>query len=121
MKHNWLASLEKRYQQGIDYSFEENQPRHYEYLSWLDGDKPPLETFETYAQEDTDASILQIVREMRNVKISLTDWRFRSDLTPSQAWIDYCQALRDLTNDNTNWSTNGNGDVTINWPSEPEE
>jgi hypothetical protein len=25
-----------------------------------------------------------------------TDWRFRSDLSPSQEWIDYCQALRDI-------------------------
>lgn len=37
------------------------------------------------------------VRAERNAKLSETDWRFRSDLRPSQAWIDYCQALRDIT------------------------
>ena len=36
------------------------------------------------------------VRAMRDDKLKATDWRFRSDLTPSQEWKDYCQALRDL-------------------------
>lgn len=38
------------------------------------------------------------VRADRNSRLSATDWRFRSDMTPSQAWIDYCQALRDVPN-----------------------
>jgi hypothetical protein len=37
------------------------------------------------------------VRAERNAKLSVTDWRFRSDMNPSQAWKDYCQALRDIT------------------------
>ena len=38
------------------------------------------------------------VRAERSAKLSETDWRFRSDMTPSQAWKDYCQALRDVPN-----------------------
>lgn len=37
------------------------------------------------------------VRASRATKLAETDWRFRSDMTPSQGWIDYCQALRDVT------------------------
>ena len=37
------------------------------------------------------------VRYERNRLLAETDWRFRSDMNPSQAWIDYCQALRDIT------------------------
>ena len=37
------------------------------------------------------------VRQQRDAKLTETDWRFRSDMTPSQGWIDYCQALRDVT------------------------
>jgi len=37
------------------------------------------------------------VRQQRDSKLAETDWRFRSDLTQSQAWINYCQALRDIT------------------------
>jgi hypothetical protein len=36
------------------------------------------------------------MRQKRDALLSKTDWRFRSDMTPSQAWIDYCQALRDI-------------------------
>ena len=36
------------------------------------------------------------VRSERNDKLAETDWRFRSDMTPSQAWIDYCVALRNV-------------------------
>jgi hypothetical protein len=36
------------------------------------------------------------IRNERNRLLAETDWRFRSDMNPSQAWIDYCQALRDL-------------------------
>lgn len=36
------------------------------------------------------------VRAERDRLLAETDWRFRSDLTPSQEWKDYCQALRDL-------------------------
>ena len=120
MKYNWYSSLEKRYTAGVDYSFEEGQPKHYEYLTWINGDKPSMDTFESYAQEDTDASVLEIVREQRNSKLALTDWRFRSDLTPNQAWIDYSQALRDLPSDSNSWTVNANGDVNITWPTKPE-
>ena len=36
------------------------------------------------------------IRMQRDALLAETDWRFRSDLTPSQEWIDYCQALRDI-------------------------
>lgn len=36
------------------------------------------------------------MRATRNKLLADTDWRFRSDMNPSQEWIDYCQALRDL-------------------------
>lgn len=38
------------------------------------------------------------VRNKRDSLLANTDWRFRSDQNPSHEWIDYCQALRDITN-----------------------
>lgn len=59
-----------------------------------------------------DASQAASIRADRNRRLSETDWRFRSDMTPSQAWIDYCQALRDVPSQaGFPW------DVT--WPVEP--
>ena len=60
-----------------------------------------------------DAEQATNVRNERNRKLTETDWRFRSDLTPSPAWIDYCQALRDVpAQEGFPW------DVT--WPTQPE-
>ena len=36
------------------------------------------------------------VRLARNKELEQSDWRFVSDRTPSQEWIDYRQFLRDL-------------------------
>jgi hypothetical protein len=53
------------------------------------------------------------VRDSRNGKLAKTDWRFRSDMTPTQQWIDYCQALRDVTaQSGFPWS--------VTWPTQPE-
>jgi hypothetical protein len=60
-----------------------------------------------------DAEQAKSVRQTRDDKLTETDWRFRSDMTPSQAWKDYCQALRDVpTQEGFPW--------TIVWPTQPE-
>lgn len=53
------------------------------------------------------------VRNERNRLLSETDWRFRSDMVPSQGWIAYCQALRDIPSQaGFPWD--------VQWPSKPE-
>jgi len=59
-----------------------------------------------------DAEQARNVRITRDQKLASTDWRFRSDMTPSQEWIDYCQALRDVpSQEGFPWN--------ITWPVEP--
>jgi hypothetical protein len=59
-----------------------------------------------------DAEQAKSVRQTRDDKLSETDWRFRSDMTPSQEWKDYCQALRDVPlQSGFPW--------TITWPDAP--
>ena len=59
-----------------------------------------------------DAEQATSVRASRDAKLAETDWRFRSDLSPSQEWKTYCQALRDVTIQvGFPW--------TINWPAQP--
>jgi len=72
----------------------------------------------TAAQNETnykavkDAEQAKNIRQTRDAKLSETDWRFRSDMTPSQAWKDYCQALRDIPSQSGfPW--------TITWPDAP--
>jgi hypothetical protein len=59
-----------------------------------------------------DAEQAKSVRTTRDTKLSETDWRFRSDMTPSQAWKDYCQALRDVP-------SQAGFPWTIEWPEAP--
>jgi len=59
-----------------------------------------------------DAEQAKSVRASRDTKLSETDWRFRSDMTPSQAWKDYCQALRDVP-------SQAGFPWTIEWPDAP--
>ena len=62
------------------------------------------------AQKDAEQS--KNVRATRDQKLASTDWRFRSDMTPSQEWKDYCQALRDVpSQEGFPWD--------ITWPVEP--
>ena len=59
-----------------------------------------------------DAEQAKSVRQTRDTKLAETDWRFRSDMTPSQEWKDYCQTLRDVPNQaGFPW--------TIEWPDVP--
>ena len=84
---------------------------------------------ENKQQELQNAEPLRELREERNRRIALTDWRFRSDLSPSQEWIDYSQALRDLP---ANYSPTFDivtedgyplvkEDNTTPWPEEPTD
>ena len=59
-----------------------------------------------------DAEQAKSVRASRDTKLSETDWRFRSDMTPSQEWKDYCQALRDVP-------SQAGFPWTITWPEQP--
>ncbi len=73
------------------------------------------EIAEANANIPTDAEILaqkwEGVRIERNYKLSQTDWRAGSDLTLSDAWKTYRQALRDVP-------TQSDPD-NITWPTEP--
>lgn len=52
------------------------------------------------------------IRNVRDELLMETDWRFRSDMNPSQEWIDYCQALRDIT-------AQPGFPYDITWPTKP--
>ena len=73
------------------------------------------EIAEWTASQPTDAEILaqkwEGVRGERNMRLSVTDWRASSDLTLSDEWKTYRQALRDVP-------TQSDPD-NITWPTEP--
>ena len=70
-------------------------------------------------KEIEDIEAIRLLREERNKRLVETDWRFRVDMTPSQEWKDYCEALRDLPS--TASPKIENEKLTnVTWPTEPE-
>ena len=73
------------------------------------------------SDSDIDAKIAELdvseplaeLRAERNAKLAETDWMANSDVTMSDAWRTYRQALRDITDSATSLD-----DVT--WPTKPE-
>ena len=95
----------------------------YSGLEWLDsGQTKPTETeINNKITELDDAEAMNLLREERNRRIALTDWRASSDLTLASAWSTYRQALRDLpASASPKLDSNYNLDLTsVTWPTEP--
>ena len=59
---------------------------------------------------ETNAAYAADVRAERNAKLAATDWRASQDVTMSDEWRDYRQALRDVPSQLPG---------AITWPTEP--
>ena len=95
----------------------------YSGLEWLDSSQTkPTETEVTNKITALDsAEPMKLLREERDKRIALTDWRASSDLTITDAWKTYRQALRDLpASASPKLDSNYELDLTsVTWPTEP--
>ena len=95
----------------------------YSGLNWLDsGTTKPTETeINNKIVELDNAEPMKLLREERDRRIALTDWRAGSDLTLASAWSTYRQALRDLpASASPKLDSNYNLDLTsVTWPTKP--
>ena len=95
----------------------------YSDLEWLDsGQTKPTETEITnkIASLDT-AEPMKLLRVERDKRLASCDWRASSDLTISDGWKTYRQALRDLpASASPKLNSIYNLDLTsVTWPSSP--
>ena len=96
---------------------------NYSGLEWLDSSQTkPTET-EIYSKisELDNAEAMRLLRIERDTRIAKTDWRASSDLTLSDVWKTYRQALRDLPASATpKLGSDYELDLTsVTWPTEP--
>ena len=95
----------------------------YSGLEWMDSSQTqPTETeVNSKISELDNAEAMRLLREERDRRITLTDWRASSDLTLADAWKTYRQALRDLPASATpKLNSNYELDLTsVTWPTEP--
>ena len=100
-------------QRGEDYSG----------LEWLDSvhTKPTETEINDKISELDAAESMRLLRLERNLRLAETDWRASSDLTLSDAWKTYRQALRDLpASASPSLDSNNELDLTsVTWPTEP--
>ena len=94
----------------------------YSGLTWLSSEQQPTKTEIADKIAELDAAEpMRLLRIERNKKIALTDWRVLPDQTPSDDWINYRQALRDLpASASPKLDSNYNLDFSsFTWPTEP--
>ena len=97
----------------------------YSGLIWYDSEqtKPTETEINSKISELDREEPMKLLREERDRRIALTDWRASSDLTLSNAWKSYRQELRDLPASATpklNPESEYELDLTsIKWPTEP--
>ena len=95
----------------------------YSGLEWLDSKQTqPTETEVNSKISELDiAEAMRLLRVERDIRIAKTDWRASSDLTLSDAWKTYRQALRDLPASATpKLNSQYELDLTsVTWPTEP--
>ena len=96
---------------------------NYSGLEWLDSSqtKPTETEVNSKISELDNAEAMRLLREERDKRIAKTDWRASSDLTLTDAWKTYRQALRDLPASATpKLNSFYELDLTsVTWPTEP--
>ena len=97
--------------------------KEYSGLEWQDSSqtKPTETEVNSKISELDNAEAMRLLRIERDVRIAKTDWRASSDLTLSDAWKTYRQALRDLpASASPKLDSNYELDLTsVTWPTEP--
>ena len=94
----------------------------YSGLEWLDSSqtKPTETEVNSKISELDNAEPMRLLRIERDTRIAKTDWRASSDLTLSDAWKTYRQALRDITTQTPKLGSDYELDLTsVTWPTEP--
>ena len=104
---------------GADYIL---RGEDYSGLEWLDSSqtKPTETEISNKISELDSVEAMRLLRLERNARIAETDWRASSDLTISDAWKNYRQALRDLpASASPSLDSNYELDLTsVTWPTE---
>ena len=95
----------------------------YSGLEWMDSSqtKPTETEINSKIASLDSAEAMRLLRIERDTRIAKTDWRASSDLTLSNAWKTYRQALRDLPASATpKLNSEYELDLTsVTWPTEP--
>ena len=94
----------------------------YSGLTWLESDTAPTESeIDTEVTRLNNAEPMRLLRIERDRLLTACDWRASSDLTLTDNWKTYRQALRDLpASASPKLDSDGDLDMTsVTFPTEP--
>ena len=94
----------------------------YANLKWYSSDTKPTESeIDAEVTRLNNEEPMRLLRVERDARLTACDWRASSDLTISDAWKTYRQALRDLpASASPSLDSYGYLDMTsVTWPTEP--
>ena len=93
-----------------------------EITAWYDSRaQPSEEQIQAKIAELTAAEPMRMLRVERDQLITITDWWVLPDRTPTQAQLDYRQALRDLPSHSPNAALDEQGNlINVTWPEMPQ-
>ena len=103
---------------GSQWSITGNQ---YSGITWVSGTKPTEAEVGAKIIDLDTSDPMRLLRIERDKRLAACDWRASSDLTISNAWKTYRQALRDLPASATpKLDSRYELDLTsVTWPTEP--
>ena len=83
--------------------------------------KPTEKEINDKVTELNNGEPMKLLREERNKRLAETDWMANSDVTMTDAWKTYRQALRDLPESSTPKlnSIDGLDMTSVTWPTKP--
>ena len=113
-KHDALNSLKPNQFSWIGFE--------YSGLNWLGSGSAPTESeIDAEVTRLDNAEPIRLLRIERDIRLTACDWRASSDLTLTDAWKTYRQALRDLpASASPSLDSNYDLDLTsVTWPTEP--
>ena len=94
----------------------------YSGLNWVGSGSAPTESeIDAEVTRLDNAEPIRLLRIERDIRLTACDWRASSDLTLTDAWKTYRQALRDLpASASPSLDSNYDLDLTsVTWPTEP--
>ena len=95
-------------------------PYSYNDLLVVDDEKPDLDIVNAVIEESKKQLVSDYLRNKRNSLIASTDWWVLPDRTPTQAQLDFRQALRDLPSNSPNAALDEQGNlINVEWPKAP--
>jgi len=91
-------------------------------LEWVDKNqsKPSESEYQLKLAELQAAEPMRLLRQQRNQLLAQSDWMANSDVTMSEEWRFYRQALRDITTQTPSLDSDGNL-TGITWPTPPND